>query len=156
MTSQPSLSPSPQEAVTVAGTENGVRDPELKTEFKVSCWLITISAGGIVSVLAGLPGNEKSVLTHKMLFKGYTYLTYASLILGVGLFLLTHIRPNIKGLVILVQFNMWMALGTITYAIGFATCILLPNSSVSLILVLVIPIVLVVLVVILIVRNLMK
>ncbi|KAF8408716.1 hypothetical protein HHK36_004781 [Tetracentron sinense] len=135
--SQPSLTQRSQESEPVVTVEI-----EFKTEFKVACWMLTISAGGIISLLAGLPGNEKAALTHKIFFKGYTALVYASVISSLGLFFLTNTRPNIPGLAIIVKFIMWVALGSATYALGFAMCILLLNSLVAHILVLVAPLVL--------------
>ncbi|XP_043703045.1 uncharacterized protein LOC122653170 [Telopea speciosissima] len=82
------ISSSPTQLAT-SSVEDVGQIPELNFELKVTCWVIPLSAGGIIGVLAGFPGNEMATLPHKILFKVYTWLTYASFIFGVGLFLLT-------------------------------------------------------------------
>ncbi|OVA14823.1 hypothetical protein BVC80_8957g17 [Macleaya cordata] len=134
-TSQSAEPPLPPAAVV----ESETQVPDLKTEFKVASWVIVISGGGIVSVLAGLPGNEKAELTHNVLFKAYTLLNYISLVSAVALFLLTFRRSNIPRLVIIAKLSMWVTLGSITYALGCATSILLPKSLAGVVLILVVP-----------------
>ncbi|OVA05671.1 hypothetical protein BVC80_8863g22 [Macleaya cordata] len=140
-TSQPAGQPT--QAAAVAGNEAHI--PELKTAAKVSYWVMPISAGGIVSILAGLIGDKKTDLAHKVvLFNAYKSLTFISFVLGVLLFLLTTIKPaSIPRLVVIVKITMWLTLGSITYAITCATSIILVKSLFGVVIVLIVPLVIV-------------
>ncbi|OVA05672.1 hypothetical protein BVC80_8863g24 [Macleaya cordata] len=141
VTSQPAEQPN--QAAEVAESE--ARVPELKTAAKVSYWVMPISAGGIVSILAGLIGEEKTDLGHKVvLFNAFKSLTFISFVLGVLLFILSTLRPaNTRGLVMVVKITRWIILGSITYAITCATSIILVKSLVDVVIVLIVPLVIV-------------
>ncbi|RZC60044.1 hypothetical protein C5167_021805 [Papaver somniferum] len=123
-----------QTTIALANFASQVSIPDLKTAMKVAILVIPISAGGIISVVAGV--MEMKIHTHGVLFKAYVTLCCISFFTGVVLLFLSLIPKRLPGLVIKV--TMWVSLGSITYAIGCG-CIMLLKSLVVTIFILVTP-----------------
>ena len=136
MSSQSSQEPSPPAESALA--ENEPQNPDLKTEFKVAILVIMISSGAMVGAVSSLIGNENAKLNHKILFKAFSILNYVSLVLGVGLFILTLTCPNIPSFVKIAKFIMWIAVGSTTYALCCATSLQL-HKLFEVVIVLVVP-----------------
>ncbi|OVA14822.1 hypothetical protein BVC80_8957g15 [Macleaya cordata] len=130
----------PTTTAAVTESENEAQVPNLENAMKVALLVIPISAGSIVSVTSGLFANQKTDLTHEVLFMAYTLLNYIALMAALLLLLLITLkRPRIPGLAKIVQLTMWFTLGAITYALSCAISIILAKGLVEVIFILVIP-----------------
>ncbi|MCL7025433.1 hypothetical protein MKW94_019669 [Papaver nudicaule] len=85
---------------------------DLKNESKIALALFAVSAACVLLLL----GELKSELDNPSVFGVYASLSYISFFSSIIMFLLILYRPNIRCLVKIVRFTMYVSLGSLLYA----------------------------------------